>query len=332
MKWEFFAGSFVVVLGLSWAATGAVLALLRRRAILDHPNERSSHTVPTPRGGGIAVVLVGLGAWAMAVGVLMPGLPAWPVIGAALALAALSWLDDLKGLSPLIRLGGQIAAVAVGLTALPADALIFQGLLPGGIDRLAGGLIWVWFVNLFNFMDGIDGIAAVETASIGLGLGLVLIVTLGGLELAFLGLLCAAAALGFLWWNWHPARIFLGDVGSVPLGFLLGWLLLAAAADGYWAAALILPLYYLADASLTLARRAWRGEKVWEGHATHFYQRALGGLSHAGVVRRIMAVNLGLIALAVVASEYPWAALGGASLLVAALLVHLDRAGAADAH
>ena len=214
---------------------------------------------------------------------------------------------------------------------------VFQGLLPLWLDRLLAALAWLWFVNLFNFMDGIDGIAGVESASLGVGLALVFL--LSGLILpAGLALLATAAALGFLLVNWHPARIFLGDVGSVPLGFLLGWLLLLAAAEGAWAAALILPGVYWADATVTLLRRACRGERVWRAHREHFYQRAVQrGLRHDQVARRIALANAGLVLLALVSvlpsalpaaaslPALPWLALAAALLLVALLLRRLAR-------
>ncbi|MHA1569409.1 MAG: MraY family glycosyltransferase [Alphaproteobacteria bacterium] len=333
MEWKLVAGGAVAVFALAWAGTGAVLRVLRHRAVLDHPNARSSHAVPTPRGAGLAVVPLVLLAWAAAHLYFDP-LPApWAVLIGALFLAAVSWLDDLHGLAPPIRLIAQIAAISVGMTALPDEARLFQGLLPRVPDLLAGAVVWLWFVNLFNFMDGIDGLAGTETVCIGLGLGLLL--PFAGLApgLAPYAVAVAAAALGFLAWNWQPARIFLGDVGSVPLGYLLGWLLLATAAAGGWAAALILPLYYLADASLTLALRIRRGERVWEAHAKHFYQHALrGGLTHAAVVRRVLVVNLGLVALAGVAlAGHRVAALIAAGLLVAGLLVHFRRVGARGA-
>jgi len=139
--------------------------------------------------------------------------------------------------------------------------------------------------------------------------------------------LLAAAMLCLLVWNWAPAKLFLGDVGSVPLGYLIGWLLLAAAADGAWAAALILPLYYLADATITLAWRAARGVKIWQAHREHFYQRAVqGGASHARVAAQVLACNAVLIVLAVVAARGSvWPALLMSAGVVAALLVRLGR-------
>jgi UDP-N-acetylmuramyl pentapeptide phosphotransferase/UDP-N-acetylglucosamine-1-phosphate transferase len=181
-------------------------------------------------------------------------------------------------------------------------------------------------------MDGIDGLAGVQTVALALGLALI---GAGAGAGAGIGaswqpplLMLAAAAAGFLWFNWQPARLFLGDVGSVPLGYLLGFLLLSVAAAGQWAAALILPAYYLADASITLARRVLRGEKFWHGHREHFYQQAVRrGFSHAAVSTMVASGNALLILLAVLAAaghELP--ALTGAALVTAGLLGWMARA------
>lgn len=307
MDWTFplaWAAAVVAAVTLvSFAGTGMMLRILKSRAILDHPSERSSHSQPTPKGGGIAVVLVVAAAW-VGLGWGSPAAGTVFIIAAtAVGLGALSWVDDLKGLNPLLRLLGQAAAVVIVFTLAPGGGPYFGGLLPGFLDLMAAGLLWLWFINLFNFMDGIDGIAGVETAS--LGLGVALVAAAAGLSPLFLtfGLVLVGAALGFLWWNWHPARIFLGDVGSVPLGFLLGWLLLGLAAKGQWAAALILPLYYLADTSLTLAKRCLKGEKIWQAHRQHFYQLAVKrGLSHAQVAGHVLGINVVLVVLAVMAA------------------------------
>jgi UDP-N-acetylmuramyl pentapeptide phosphotransferase/UDP-N-acetylglucosamine-1-phosphate transferase len=324
----------IVLLATALAAfvlTWAVMKALRRRQILDHPNERSSHADPTPRGGGIAVIAV-LAVAAVAIGITAePAAPAglWRVLVAAVVLACLSWLDDLRSLGALVRLAVQLAAVALGLSGFAEDHFVFQGLLPFWGDRVAAALLWLWFVNLFNFMDGIDGIAGAETVAIGLGLFLLAAADALAPALGLIALACLGAALGFLWWNWHPARVFLGDVGSVPLGYLLGWLLIAAAAAGAWAAALLLPAYYLADATLTLLRRALRGARVWQAHREHFYQRAVqGGLSHAQVVRLIGAANAALVGLAVIAEidrSWRWPALGVGAAIVLLALFLLNR-------
>jgi UDP-N-acetylmuramyl pentapeptide phosphotransferase/UDP-N-acetylglucosamine-1-phosphate transferase len=324
--WIWVAVPLAILVGTAWL-TGIVLAWLRRRAILDHPVERSSHQVPTPRGGGLALVPLALFGWLMlaAGGRAPPG--AIIVIGVAALLALLSWADDLGGLGVGLRLIGHIIAASLGVFALPASHPIFQGLLPPFLDHAAVVLLWVWFINLYNFMDGIDGITCTETVF--LGLGVVGVSLLGGAandNTPALALAVAAGAAGFLWWNWPPARIFLGDVGSVPLGYLMGWLLLAMAAKGLWAPAMILPLYYLADATLTLALRIARGERFWRAHRQHFYQRALTqDGDHRAILHLIIGGNLALLLLAVLALRWPLVALALATLATASLLAQLAR-------
>jgi UDP-N-acetylmuramyl pentapeptide phosphotransferase/UDP-N-acetylglucosamine-1-phosphate transferase len=297
---------FVVALVLTAATTGLLLPQLRRRAILDRPNERSSHDAPTPRGGGIAVVGIVLLSFLAVFAGEAAEWGALAIVGIAAVLAIVSWRDDLAGLSPALRLAIQALAVAAGLAVLPGAGAVFQGLLPRWLDLVVSGLIWLWFVNLYNFMDGIDGITGVETACIGIGIALTAFLFPGaGVAGATLfGAALAGAGVGFLVWNWHKAKIFLGDVGSVPLGFLLGWLLLSLAATTFWATALILPLYYLTDATWTLLRRLSRGERIWEAHREHAYQRAVQrGFSHGAVVQRILLADLVLIAMGILAAD-----------------------------
>jgi UDP-N-acetylmuramyl pentapeptide phosphotransferase/UDP-N-acetylglucosamine-1-phosphate transferase len=306
--------------------TRALIPLLRRAAVLDHPNERSLHAAPIPRGGGVALIAAILFAWLLliATGAVAPVILV--VFFGAVLLAAISWIDDLRGLSPATRLLAQFVAIGLGMIALIPAGPVFQFWLMPALDTVAVALLWLWFVNLFNFMDGIDGLAGSEAVAI--AMGLVLFASLGAGKDPGVALLAApagAAALGFLVWNWAPARIFLGDVGSVPLGYLLGFLLLHVAARGFWKIALILPLYFLADATVTLGRRLARGERVWHAHREHFYQRAVQrGLGHGAVVRRVIAADLILIACGW-ASENGWGtlALAGAAAVVAVLLASL---------
>ena len=303
---------------------GVLILMLRHWAVLDQPNERSSHTIPTPRGGGGAVVFVINVLWgwhAYETGDVWLGV----VLAAAAGLAAVSWIDDLRSLPPLTRLAAQCLAVAAGIASLQGDGLFFQGVLPSSLDALIAAVGWIWFVNLFNFMDGIDGISGVETACVGAGAALIAFLAPNlDLPAPVYGVTIAAAALGFLIWNWNPAKVFLGDVGSVPLGFMLGWILLDMAAAGLWASALILPLYYLADATITLGKRALRGENILRAHREHFYQHAVqSGKGHAQISLTILVGNLVLMALAVAALTWPWLALGAATLTVATLLWHL---------
>jgi UDP-N-acetylmuramyl pentapeptide phosphotransferase/UDP-N-acetylglucosamine-1-phosphate transferase len=321
------AAAIVVVAALlSAGATRALIPFFRRRGILDRPNARSSHAVATPRGGGIAVTGSVLLIWA-ALGI--SGRVSPIVIGIVLGtlmLAIVSWIDDLRGLAPALRLAAHGLAVAMGLFAVPQIANRPFAELGPALSLVAVGLCWVWWINLFNFMDGIDGLAASEAAAI--SLGLLLFAGLGvGLDpaLAWLAAAIFGAAIGFLAWNWSPARIFLGDVGSTTLGYLTGFLLLGVAGSGYWQVALVLPLYFLADATITLGRRLLRGDRFWQAHREHFYQLALGrGLSHAAVTKRVIAANL-LLILCGWAGENGWGAvaLESAILLVAVLLAAL---------
>ncbi|HKT18603.1 MAG TPA: glycosyl transferase, partial [Stellaceae bacterium] len=310
--------------GTVWLA-GIVLAWLQRQAILDLPVERSSHIRPVPRGGGLALVPLLLFAWLMlAVDGRAPA-GTGAIVGIAAVVALVSWRDDLAHLAFGWRLLVHLAAAALGVLALPAGALVFQGLLTPALDRAAAALLWVWFINLYNFMDGIDGITCTETIVIALGIvGVSLLATVGSDGAPQLALAAAAGAAGFLRWNWPPAKIFLGDVGSVPLGFIMGWLLLALAAKGLWAPAAILPLYYLADATLTLLMRIARGRRFWQAHREHFYQRALApDGDHAAVLRLVIGGNVALLALALFAVHWPWIALALAALATASLLAQL---------
>jgi UDP-N-acetylmuramyl pentapeptide phosphotransferase/UDP-N-acetylglucosamine-1-phosphate transferase len=311
---------------ICWLATGALIPILRRRDVLDRPNARSSHLAPTPRGGGIAVIGAVLLAWIV---LGKTGLVGSTVTGASLGaviLAVVSWIDDLRGLSPGVRLLAQAVAVLIGVLALPEARNGLEARLGPALYDTAVGLVWMWWINLFNFMDGVDGLAASEAAAIGAGLLLFALIGKGAdPQMALLAAGLTGAAIGFLLWNWSPAQIFLGDVGSVPLGYLSGFLLLDLANRGRWKIALILPLYFLADATITLLRRLLRGERVWEPHRQHFYQRAVrSGLGHAAVVERVIAADL-LLILCGWAAENGWgsASLGVAIVVVAVLIVVL---------
>jgi UDP-N-acetylmuramyl pentapeptide phosphotransferase/UDP-N-acetylglucosamine-1-phosphate transferase len=308
---------------VSWAATGAVTRYLRRRHILDHPNERSSHSTPTPRGGGWGILAALLPAEAAIAWHSSEAGQQFAVLIGACLLIAVSWADDRRGLAVLTRLAAQMVAVAVSLMVLPEKSLVFQGLVPLWLDRIAAGLCWLWFVNLFNFMDGIDGLAGTEAAMIGLGLALIGLLTGSDATQVWTGLAVAGAAGGFLIWNWQPARVFMGDVGSVPLGFLLGWILLRTAADGQWAAALLIPLYFVTDATITLVRRLFSGKRIWQAHREHFYQQAVqAGRSHATVVRTVFMVNTGLAGIAAASVQIGWPILIAGLALVAWLLFY----------
>ena len=292
---------------VSCVGTRFVLKYLLKHEILDVPNERSSHSTPVPRGGGIAVIGALILSWAVMT-VLASigenknefGNGIYIILACGAGLAIMSWIDDKRNLSPLFRLGGHFMAAILGITVFPADTLFFQGHLPLFLDWTLAAVLWVWFINLYNFMDGIDGITGVETASIGFALALMASSGALPLYLGGYGLIAAVIALGFIFWNWFPAKIFLGDVGSVPLGFFMGWLLLVLVANGMWCAALIIPMYYLCDSTFTLAKRALKLKKIWEAHREHAYQIAIQkGANPKQVLILLCKTNVALTVLAI---------------------------------
>lgn len=315
---------------MGWLLTGRIRRWLIAKEVLDRPNARSSHDTPVPRGGGLAVMLAALPV-ALAGGIVV-GAPAVPLaallLGTAI-LAVIGMIDDVKTLAVGPRFLVQIAC------SLAVVLILFMEMTPPFgrvwiIFMVSAALIGLlWFVNLYNFMDGIDGITAVETVSICFGLVVVDLLSrdVGSAWIWSLAAPIAAATIGFAIWNWAPAKIFMGDAGSVALGLLVGGLLLALALRGQILPALILPAYYLADASLTMARRLLQGHKPWEAHRDHFYQRAVRrGSGHASVSLRIAGLNLVLIVCALASLKgYPVWGTAVAAVCVAAVLVSFNR-------
>lgn len=315
--------------GVAWImsllATKLVLAWLTRVQVLDNPNERSNHTAPVPRGGGIAMMGVAL------VCLFLAGVK-WQIVAGGVLLGAVSFVDDVRGLPARVRLLVQCVAVAIALPTLPLPMLPVW--LPSWCLWVGVAVLWLWFINLTNFMDGIDGISAMQAIMQSVGIILLhSLVSALPLWLPVSAGILAACALGFLRFNRSPAQIFMGDVGSIPLGFVMGYLLLSLAAYGHPVAALLLPAYYLTDATFTLARRALRGEKIWQAHSQHAYQQAVRrGLSHNAVVLRITGLNTLLVVLALCPSHSMMAASATlvAGYLAAFLLIrHLSYAPSA---
>lgn len=295
----------------------------------DLPNERSSHTKPVPRGGGIGVMLA-IWAGLLVFGPAGGGAAEAGLLLSTVILAVVSVVDDARPLPAAVRFVLQAGVVVIALY-LAVDVVPMPAYLPYGLVLAVAGLGWIWFINLYNFMDGIDGISSIETISVGAGTGIVW--WLAGMpanwsQTTLFAVAAAGAMAGFLVWNRHPARIFLGDVGSIPLGFMLGAALLWMALYGHPEAAVILPLYYLADATITLLKRLFRGEKVWLAHREHFYQRASNehGRGPVAVVRVIAVTNTGLIGCAAYSvNGVPGVGLLVAVALVCGLLFHLNR-------
>jgi len=297
---------------------------LLRRYALARPNARSSHVVPTPQGGGIAVIAATM-LVAAALAAMMDFAIPLTLFGAMLVLALVGFADDVRPIPVLPRLALQAAAVAAVLLAAPAELRIFPA-WPIAMERGLLLIAGLWFVNLVNFMDGLDLMTVAETVPI-TGT-LVLLGWLGELPTASTVIAAAlcGAMLGYAPFNKPVARVFLGDVGSLPIGLLLGLLLLQLAWQQHLAAALLLPLYYLTDATITLLRRMARREPFWAAHRTHFYQRATDhGYTVPAVVAEVFVLNLVLsgLALATVLIDSPIAdgvALGIGAIAVAAVL------------
>ena len=280
---------------LSWLGTRAYVRYAISRGILDHPNERSSHRTPTPRGGGIAIVVSSMvGVIALAVSGLMTVDVAVALVGGGALIAAMGYADDHHPLAAHWRLGGHFAA-AVWLVAWLGGSFPYTDphLHLGVAGDLLAVLFVVWMVNLTNFMDGIDGIATVEAIVVALGGAGLAAATSGGPDGT--ALVLAAACFGFLYWNWPPARVFMGDVGSGYLGYALAALSLSAGKGSltlFWGWVILLGAF-VADATLTLARRIGRGERFYQAHRTHAYQHAaVRSGSHRRVTLAVAAIDV----------------------------------------
>jgi len=290
--------------------TGLVRHYALARSVLDIPNHRSSHTVPTPRGGGVAIVIAfatGIVAlWALER--LSPHL-AIALLGGGGIVALVGFVDDHRHLPALWRLCAHFVAAAwvlAWLGGLPPVPFAGAERDLGPVGDLLAAVALVWMLNLYNFMDGIDGIAAVETVAVCAGailLSMVSPLTTGPWQLL---LLLVAATFGFLAWNFPPARIFMGDAGSGFLGIVLGAFALDAAhREPTWLWSwIILLAVFIADATITLLFRLRRGDRLYEAHRTHAYQHATQRFgSHLPVSLAVGVITLGWL--------LPWAVLVG---------------------
>lgn len=280
-----------IVPGLSaFFLTAVVLQVLLVRAHrflpVDQPNERSLHARPVPRFGGLAILVGSTLALALPGGIVPLWL--WPVP----VLAAISLLDDFISLPAVPRFVVQIAVA--GLFALTQSI--------GALWLLPVTFAMVWMTNLYNFMDGSDGLAGGMALS-GFGCYALLAASAGDRELAVVSIVLCGAALAFLLRNVHPASVFMGDAGSIPLGFLAAAIGLIGVQRDIWGAWLpmLVFLVFIADATVTLAQRLRRGERFWQPHRTHYYQRLVRmGLGHSGTAKIYLSAMVGCAASAVV--------------------------------
>lgn len=287
-----------IVVGVSFLATGALRKYALARSLIDVPNARSSHSVPTPRGGGVAIVLsflvaLPILAWTGAITWLL----ALALLGAGGWIAVIGFLDDHGHIAARWRLLAHFGGAAWALFwigGMTAFTVFGQDVHLGWFGYVIGAFYLVWMLNLYNFMDGIDGLASVE--AICACVGACLVYWIGGYaSLGIAPAMLAMAVLGFLIWNFPPARIFMGDAGSGFLGLVLGVLSLHAAwsdAVFLWAWLILLGVF-IVDATFTLIRRLLRGDKVYEAHRSHGYQYASRKVgSHRPVTVAISAINL----------------------------------------
>jgi len=251
---------------IAWATIFLLSGTRLASRLADRPNERSLHDVPTPRIGGL-----GLMAGAMPLAFAFATTELAVVLGVALFLCALSLADDAQSLPVPVRLAGHAVAAAIVVATLADGGEPAPGL---AVESIVALLAIVWMTNLFNFMDGADGLAG-GMAAIGFGALAIAGATAGQFALAAVAVAIASASIGFLAHNFPPARVFMGDAGSVPLGFLAGALGYVGWKNGSWP--LFFPVVafapFIADATVTLGRRIARGEPFWEAHRTHAYQR-----------------------------------------------------------
>ena len=318
---------FVFITVLSAFLTWRIRRYAIKHNTFDIPGNRSSHSIPTPRGGGLAITVCVIAA-VLFFGILgnLESRLMWAFIGGGSAVAVMGWMDDRKSIPPLVRFFVHLLAaiwVIIMIGGLPSINEGFGAISLGWFGSVLAVIGIVWLTNLYNFMDGIDGIAGVEAVIVG-GIGGTLMALSNAWELALISWAIAASSLGFLVWNWPPAKIFMGDVGSGILGFFFAVLLLASERSGtvplfVW---LLLLGVFIVDATFTLFRRLFRGEKIWKAHRSHFYQRAVQiGYSHRTVTLVVAALNCILGFLAILAYLNPRLLLSFIMLGIAMLIL-----------
>jgi len=293
---------FVSACLASVGLTAVVLRLATRLRVIDVPNQRSSHTAPTPRGGGLAIVLVML-ATSLALAWRFADVRFFWLAGLIAALGWLGWRDDRASLPVFTRLSAQLIAAVAAVVIFGRVEVLDLGPWRMPLSYLAwpfSVLFVLWMTNLYNFMDGIDGIAGVEAITGGLALALWFFLS-DEYSWSLMGLSIAGAAAGFLFYNWQPAKIFLGDAGSVTLGGVFATISLAGVYQVGLPFSAIVLLFgvFIFDATITLIKRWRRGENLAQAHRSHFYQIAVArGLQHKQVSLIVLGLNIVLAVLA----------------------------------
>ncbi len=298
------ATSLIISFFISVLTIKFSLIIIAKTNTIDTPNERSNHFDPTPKGAGIGIILSLLIVYYIF-------LPINDLIftSSILSLCLMSFINDNINISIIFRLFIHILlSLFVLMFWQPLLNLsLLNDIIPNWLGTILIILFIIWMTNLYNFMDGIDGISCVQCIIIGIGVGSCLFYSEGinKIENLLSGFL-VGSSIAFLIWNWHPARVFLGDAGSIPIGFINAILALLLFKNGFWYVALILNNYYLADSSITLIKRIMKKEKPWQAHKSHFYQKAIkNGNTHSNVCFFIAIHGILLIVLSLFATIYP---------------------------
>lgn len=298
----FYSMTFWLALLAVFSASLMLTGALRRNAamhnLMDVPNERSSHSLPTPRNGGIAITLCFLAALPVSgLSGLMSWTLVWALLGSGAGIAILGFLDDHGHIAVRWRLLGHFSAAAWVLVlfgGLPPLSVAGVVLHLGWLGHVLAAFYLVWVLNLYNFMDGIDGIAGIEAITVSLGVCLVYWLS-GNEQLIWTPLLLSMSVLGFLYWNFPPAKIFMGDTGSGFLGLVVGVLSIQAAwrsSELFWGWLILLGVF-IVDATFTLIRRFFQRERIYQAHRSHAYQFASRQLeSHTKVTVSVALINI----------------------------------------
>ncbi|WP_375358669.1 UDP-phosphate alpha-N-acetylglucosaminyltransferase [Candidatus Tisiphia endosymbiont of Neophilaenus lineatus] len=318
--------SFIATSFLTWL----LISSLPSFGVVDIPNLRRVHSRITPRGGGLAIVIVVIIALIayeyFSTKTLINSIKIVPLL---LIISSISFLDDLISIPIFVRLIFHIICSTIAIFLFLFPVVLFHHELPLYIDFMLSIIGLIIFLNIYNFLDGIDGISGAE--SIHLSITILILCYLKSdiiININFiivLNIIILACSIGFLIFNWHPAKIFLGDVGSISLGFLLGLclLLISASSVHLFVASSIASLYYLADGGLTILIRLVNKEKIWQPHLKHFFQKAVrNGKSHKEVVSRIIICNILLMVLSIISLYFPLLSIIFAILVVMVTIIN----------
>lgn len=324
---------FIFALVACSLLTKILIKYLPYFGLVDIPSNRRVHKIPTPRGGGLAIATVFIigfiGFEYLAIGSLDQSSKIVPIF---LLVTSVSFLDDIKSLPVFVRLVIHLICANLAIFFFLYPTPLFHHELPLLIDLVVSTIGLVAFLNIFNFLDGIDGITAVE--SIHLSICILMLcylksdIIINANLIMIISTIIFGCSIGFLMFNWHPAKIFIGDVGSIGIGFLIGLclLLISASSERLFAASAIASLYYLADGGLTILIRLLNKEKIWQPHLKHFFQQAVkNGKTHQQVVSRIILCNFFLMLLAINALYYPAISIMLALLVVMITLINLAK-------